>query len=55
MNETAAGFVTQCKRYFGLLPGQVLVDFMHEIKKLTSEDKAEITEWFNANGYPVKD
>lgn len=40
----AAGSVTAIKKYFGLLPGQSLVDFKNEWGKLTEQDKEQLTE-----------
>ena len=46
-------FVGACKDFFGFLPGQGLRDFHEEIKKLTPEDRAEITAGLEANGYVI--
>jgi hypothetical protein len=43
------------KQFFGLLPGQALMDFHTEWKKLTEKDKAEIKAEFLKAGIPVKE
>lgn len=48
-------FVSRCKEYFGLLPGQTLMEFSAELKKLTPKDRAELVESFNKMGLPTVD
>ena len=43
-------FAARCKAYFGMLPDQSLQDFAKELKDLTTEDKLEFWEAFNAMG-----
>lgn len=46
-------FISAMKDYFGMKAGQTAMDFMQEIKALTSEDR----DWFKANlpsvGYEI--
>lgn len=42
-----------CKHFFGAKPGQGLKEFMQELKALTPEDRAEITEGLVKNGYTI--
>lgn len=36
------GAAVVLKKYFELLPGQKMIDFMEELKQLTPEDKAQL-------------
>lgn len=45
------GSVGVIKKYFGLLPGQSLVDFKNDWGKLTDKDKEELTEGIKSETY----
>lgn len=48
------GTLTACmKHYFGLLPGQVLMDFLKELKALSPADKEDFRKGLIQNGYTV--
>jgi len=47
--------VSRCKEYFGLLPGQNLMQFSAELKTLSPKDRADLVEGFNAMGLPTID
>jgi hypothetical protein len=46
-------FMAACRTFFGLLPGQSSMDFGREVKALTPEDRAEITEGLKAEGFEI--
>lgn len=46
-------FVVACKKFFGILPGQSLMDFQKEIKALTPKDKEELTAMFPSVGFEI--
>lgn len=46
-------FSAQCKQYFGYKEGETLTEFMGELKAITPEDKAELSELLGKEGYPV--
>jgi hypothetical protein len=46
-------FMTAAKEYFGLLPGQKTMDFGQEVKALTPEARAEMTEELKRAGYNI--
>lgn len=39
-------FVQACKAFFGLKPGQSLMEFAQEIRALTSKDKDDLVAMF---------
>jgi len=41
------------KEYFGLLEGQTLRSFVDELKELSDEDRSELAQLLEAEGYPV--
>lgn len=43
------------KEFFGLQPGQKVLDFAAELKKLTPEDKEEIKTLLQAKGVEIKE
>jgi hypothetical protein len=47
MNEKT--FMVACKEFFGFLPGQTLSDFSAEVKKLTEQDRKEMTPGLEQN------
>lgn len=47
-------FVAACLDFFGKKPGQSSVDFMQEIRQLTTEDRAELTKLLPSVGYEIK-
>jgi hypothetical protein len=49
------GFVKAVKEFFGLLPGQTLLQFGAELKALTYEDKQEIAQGLRAIGIDCAD
>lgn len=46
-------FMAACKDYFGLKEGQTSLQFAHEIKQLTEQDRAEIKEGLEGVGYEI--
>lgn len=52
--EKEKAFVTRCKEFFGLHPGQTLQGFAHELGELTADDKAEMVKMFNDIGLPTR-
>jgi selenocysteine lyase/cysteine desulfurase len=46
-------FMQACRDYFGLLPGQAAMDFMKEMKALTDQDRQEIANMLNGQGYEI--
>ncbi len=42
------GFAVACKKYFGLLPGQKVGEFVREIKDLTDDDRREMAPLLSA-------
>lgn len=53
-NAKEMGFISACKEFFGMLPGQTLLQFREEIAKLTSSDRAEISAGLEQNGFKIK-
>lgn len=53
MANKKCSFIAACKEYFGFLPGQKLMDFKHEIEKLTADDRAYLSKEFVKVGYDV--
>lgn len=52
--EQEKSFVTRCKSFFGLLPGQTLGGFAHELGELSNQDKIELVDMFNEIGLPTR-
>jgi len=48
-----SSFVVCLKKHFGLKPHQTLKEFVAEVKQLTSEDREELTEMLEKEGYEV--
>ena len=46
-------FMAACRDFFGLHQGETFLEFGKEIKALTPEDRAEITEGLKQNGYEI--
>lgn len=44
----AKPFVAACKQYFGLKPGQTLLEFKTEVDGLTQQDKLELRPLLSA-------
>lgn len=60
--QTRKSFVVACKQYFGFLPGQSLMEFRDEIRKLTPEDREELASMLSEalgelvdSGIPAKE
>ena len=53
MEQITKSLVVRCKEFFGLLPGQRLQEFSAEVVALSSEDKQEFVDMFNAAGMPT--
>ena len=49
------GFVKAVKDYFGLLPGQTLLQFGAELKTLSYEEKLDIAKGLRAHGIDCAD
>lgn len=50
------GFVLACKKFFNTKPGQSLVEFAGELKKLTPQDRLELAELLEGTGeYTITD
>lgn len=47
-------FVSQMRNFFGLLPGQSLLDFGKEIKALSFQEKLEFADMLNVAGFPTQ-
>ena len=47
-------FMAAAKDYFGQLPGQTAMDFGREVKALSQEARAEITEGLKKLGYNIQ-
>lgn len=43
-------FIVACREYFGIRQGQTLQQFAAEIRELTTEDKASLTQMFRSVG-----
>ena len=52
--EQQIPFVVACKMFFGFKEGQKPSDFAAEIRELTAEDRAELTQHFTALGMIIK-
>lgn len=52
-NKPKLTFMGACRDFFGMFPGQTAMQFGAEVKKLTPEDRAEITEDLTALGYNI--
>ena len=51
----AIKFVVACRKFFGMKPGQTLLEFSHELKALTEEDKKELAGLLSVElGEPVE-
>jgi hypothetical protein len=48
-------FTAAVRDFFGFLPGQTIGEFAAELKKLTADDRTEITIGLKAVGYNVAD
>ena len=46
-------FMSACRDFFGLHPGETALQFGQEIKQLTTEDRAEIKEGLEKLGYEI--
>ena len=46
-------FAAACMEYFGKKPGQSSLDFMKEIKELTSDDRAYFIKLFPSVGIEI--
>lgn len=46
-------FMAAMKDFFGLRPGQTLMEFRDEIKELSADDRAYFATGLRANGYPI--
>jgi hypothetical protein len=53
--EQAISLSVAMKDFFGLQPGQKVMDFAQELKALTPEDKAEIRAEFEKLGIKIKE
>ncbi len=51
--EKKMTFMSACRDFFGLLPGQTALQFGAEIKALTPEDRAEIQAGLEQLGYKI--
>ena len=51
VEKTQTTFVAAARDFFGYQPGQTLSGFNDEIKKLTPEDRKEISDGLRAVGY----
>jgi hypothetical protein len=49
----ATTFMAAAKDYFGLLPGQTAMGFGKEVKELSAESRAELTEELKKAGYNI--
>lgn len=47
-------FISACKDFFQLMPGQTLIAFRDEIKTLTPKDREEIIQGLEQNGYKIE-
>ena len=52
--EKKMAFSGRMKEYFGLKPGQTVVQFAQELKELTPESKNEFCDMLNAAGFPTE-
>ena len=52
-DEKEKSLVMRCKQHFGLKPGETLLEFMAELKKLTDQDKKDLVQAFNDAGMPT--
>lgn len=43
----------RCKEFFGLKPGQTLLEFKNELAALTVQDRADLARYFEAAGMPT--
>lgn len=41
-DDKTTGFMTACKRFFGMKTGQTLLEFRNEVGALTPADRAEM-------------
>lgn len=48
-------FMGLCKEYFGFKPGQSLFEFRDELKQLTDQDRKDLKEAFEKEGYTIKE
>lgn len=46
-------FMAACRDFFGLKEGQTALQFGQEIKALTEQDRKEIREGLEQNGYTI--
>ena len=46
-------FMMGCRDFFGIQPGQTLMQFRDEIKALTLTDREEIAQGLRDNGYTL--
>ena len=53
MTTETVSFMSACKTFFGLMPGQGAMDFGRELLALTNPDRAEIAAGLAANGYNI--
>lgn len=52
MKETT--FVSACREYFGLKPGETLQEFLAEVKQLNEADRKELIGLFPSVSYTIK-
>lgn len=48
-----SSFVVCLKKFFGLKPNQTLKEFVVEVKQLSPQDREELTEMLEKEGYEV--
>lgn len=46
-------FLQACKDFFGLKDGQSTMDFAKEVKALTEQDRSDIKNGLEKNGYEI--
>jgi uncharacterized protein YcgL (UPF0745 family) len=46
-------FMSACRDFFGMKPGQTPVQFGKEIKDLSEQDRAEIKQGLEGQGYQI--
>ncbi len=53
--EKSFTLISACRDFFGLLPGQTMLDFGKEYRKLSEQDKREFRAELTAIGYAIVD
>jgi len=48
-------FTVACKKFFGTKFNQTLSQFLEEIRKITPEDRKELTELMRKNGIEIEE